>query len=112
MLYAKRDKNGNITSLQTKATAQVNEPVSTDNPEVLEFLNQHSESTDLKQILTESDIKLARVVEDLIELLVDKNIIMLTELPEAAQSKLTSRRRVRDAMQGEDQLMVGEEDIL
>lgn len=112
MLYAKRDKNRNITALQIKPTAQVKEPVSTDNPEVLAFLNQHSESTDLKQILTESDTELARVVEDLIELLVDKNIIMLTELPEAAQLKLVSRRHVRDAMHGEDQLMVGEDDIL
>jgi len=112
MLYAKRDKDGSITSLQTKATAEVKERVSTDDPEVLEFLNQHSKSTDLKQILTESDIKLARVVEDLIDLLVDKNIIMLTELPEAAQLKLVSRRRVRNAIHGDDQLMVGEDDIL
>jgi hypothetical protein len=112
MLYAKRDQNGNITALETKANAQAKEPVSTDNPEVLEFLNKHSESTDLKQILTESDVKLARVVEDLIELLIDKNIIMLTELPEAAQLKLVSRQRVRNAIQGEDELMVGEDDIL
>ncbi|MDH5190577.1 MAG: hypothetical protein OEW89_04945 [Gammaproteobacteria bacterium] len=112
MLYAKRDEKGNITSLQTKATDEVKERVSTDDPEVLEFLNEHSKSTDLKQILTESDIKLARVVEDLIDLLVDKNIIMLTELPEAAQLKLVSRRRVRNAIHGEDQLMVGEDDIL
>ena len=112
MLYAKRDKDGSITSLQTKATAEVKERVSTDDPEVLEFLNQHSKSTDLKQILTESDIKLARVVEDLIDLLIDKNIIMLTELPEAAQLKLVSRRRVRNAIHGDDQLMVGEDDIL
>ena len=112
MLYAKRDKDGSITSLQTKATAEVKERVSTDDPEVLEFLNQHSKSTDLKQILTESDIKLARVVEDLIDLLINKNIIMLTELPEAAQLKLVSRRRVRNAIHGDDQLMVGEDDIL
>ena len=112
MLYAKRDNNGNIIALQTKATAQVNEQVSTDNPEVLEFLNQHSESPELKQILTESDTKLARVVEDLIELLVDKNLIMLTELPEAAQSKLVSRRRVRSAIQGDELLIVEEDDIL
>ena len=112
MLYAKRDKNGHVIALQTEETDQFNEQVSTDSPEVLEFLGKHSENTNLKRLLNESDTKLARVVEDLIELLVDKNLIMLTELPEAAQLKLVSRRRVRNAMQGDVHLMVEEEDIL
>jgi len=112
MLYAKRDKKGNISALLTSPGSGANEKVSIDTPEVIEFLNRHSGHRDLKKILTESDIELARVVEDLIDLLVQKNIIMLTELPEAAQMKITGRRRIRDAIQGENILMVDEDDIL
>lgn len=43
----------------------------------------------------ESDIHLARVLEDLISLLVDRNIIRFTDLPEQAQKRLNQRQSMR-----------------
>jgi hypothetical protein len=43
----------------------------------------------------ESDLGLARVLEDLIDLLIEKGTFMFTDLPPAAQQKLLSRRGLR-----------------
>ncbi len=47
----------------------------------------------------ESDIHLARVLEDLISLLVERNIIRFTDLPEQAQKRLNQRQSMRSKSQ-------------
>ena len=45
--------------------------------------------------LAESDQALIRVVEDLIDTLIRKDLLHFTDLPEAAQAKLLKRRDLR-----------------
>lgn len=45
--------------------------------------------------LAESDQALVRVLEDLIDTLIGKNLIQFTDLPDAAQAKLLERRTLR-----------------
>lgn len=45
--------------------------------------------------LAESDQALIRVVEDLIDTLIRKDLLHFTDLPEAAQAKLLERRSLR-----------------
>lgn len=45
--------------------------------------------------LAESDQALIRVVEDLIDTLIRKDLLHFTDLPEAAQAKLLERRTLR-----------------
>jgi hypothetical protein len=47
----------------------------------------------------ESDIQLARVLEDLISMLIDRNIIRFTDFPEAAQKRLNDRQSLRKKTQ-------------
>lgn len=47
----------------------------------------------------ESDIHLARVLEDVITLLVERNIIRFTDLPEQAQKRLNQRQSMRHKSQ-------------
>jgi hypothetical protein len=47
----------------------------------------------------ESDIHLARVLEDLISLLVERNTIRFTDLPEQAQKRLNQRQSMRSKSQ-------------
>ncbi|MDP2153966.1 MAG: hypothetical protein Q8J66_09955 [Methylotenera sp.] len=47
----------------------------------------------------ESDIHLARVLEDLISLLVERNTIRFTDLPEEAQKRLNQRQSMRSKSQ-------------
>ncbi|MDF1584060.1 MAG: hypothetical protein RQ733_01050 [Methyloprofundus sp.] len=49
-----------------------------------------------KEALTSTDQEMVRVVEDLIDLLIEKQIFVFTELPEAVQAKLNSRKRLRE----------------
>ncbi len=45
--------------------------------------------------LSETDTDLARVLEDLIDVLITRGVIQFTDLPEAAQAKLLERRQTR-----------------
>ncbi len=54
--------------------------------------------------LVSSDLSLIRVLEDLIDLLVNKDLIRFTELPEAAKQKLLERRSIRSEIKGLDLL--------
>lgn len=45
--------------------------------------------------LSQSDTGLARVLEDLVEVLITRGTIQFTDLPEAAQAKLLERRQTR-----------------
>ncbi|KAB2902341.1 MAG: hypothetical protein F9K35_04195 [Burkholderiaceae bacterium] len=48
--------------------------------------------------LIESDADLARVTEDLVNLLVQKGVILFTDLPPGAQAKLLARQQTRADM--------------
>ena len=45
--------------------------------------------------LSDTDADLARVLEDLIDVLITRGVIQFTDLPEAAQGKLLERRQPR-----------------
>ena len=45
--------------------------------------------------LSQTDSGLARVLEDLIDVLITRGLIQFTDLPEAAQAKLLERRQTR-----------------
>ena len=51
--------------------------------------------------------RLAAAREDLIDLLIEKRVIMFTELPPAAQEKLLSRRRAREMLRDTSSVMLG-----
>jgi hypothetical protein len=60
------------------------------------------------QALSESDTAIARVLEDLIDVLITRGVIQFTDLPEAAQGKLLSRRQTRAMLQDSLQLLPGD----
>lgn len=47
------------------------------------------------QALADSDAGLARVTEDLIDILITRGVIQFTDFPPAAQAKLLERRQTR-----------------
>lgn len=67
--------------------------------EYLDFLERSLAKSDL---FRESDIHLARVLEDLITLLIERNIIRFTDLPQAAQKRLNERQSMRNKTQLSD----------
>lgn len=98
MLYATRNSEGKITGI-TDIPSDSAEAIDKNHPDVKEFFSTHYDDFSPDSFLDESDIGIARILDDLVDLLVQKNLIMFTELPSAAQKKLLSRRLVRSLIQ-------------
>jgi hypothetical protein len=92
MPFVKHDSNGNIVA------------VSQTDIDDFRFLDEANEELQVfvsglvsQGSMEETDLDFIRVVEDVIELLINKNIILFTELPEAAQEKMLLRQQLRDS---------------
>jgi len=98
MPYIERSPDGKIIGLRTVAGPNVTEEKSLTDEEILCFLKDNLDNKFLKSLLAHSDAGLIRLLEDLIDLLTKKNIIMFTELPEKAQEKIIEREQIREKM--------------
>lgn len=105
MLYVERNKQGKIIAVRANAEKGATESKTMVDEEVVEFLSQGKTAGSWLHILSESDVGIIRILEDVIDLLVEKNIIMFTELPEDAQMKITERKLIRKKM-GDEPFMV------
>lgn len=94
MPYVVRDENGSIISIlaQPKEGA---ERLDASDSELQAFFGDEDPNSQLREVLVASDLSFVRVLEDLISALLDKNVIMLTDLPEAAQKKILQRKDIR-----------------
>ena len=81
MLYAARDAQGNICDLQPAPCGAAQERVQADNPDVLQFIHERWRQNELNAL----DREFVRALEDTIELLIKKNLILFTELPPQVQ---------------------------
>ena len=98
MLYVERDKVGNIIALHVRSEPNAREQKSIMDEEILGFLNKNVDADPWVQLLSLSDIGIIRILEDLIDLLIRKNIILFTDLPEEAQAKINERKRAREKL--------------
>lgn len=112
MAYVKRDEHHNIVAVFDSPQEDAQEEVSIDSAELLEFLSQSATHEDARQILSSSDASLIRVLEDLINTLIEKKVIMFTDLPPAAREKLASRERIRSQLSSLENLMGDDQGIL
>ncbi len=95
-MYVKRNDQGEIVAVSATAQLDFEEQLDAGDAEVIAFLDSiQPENPDEVRQLQSSDSDLARVVEDIINLLTDKGVIQFTELPKAAQQKLLQRKTLR-----------------
>ena len=66
----------------------------------------------IRSELEASDLDFIRVVEDLIAALVDKGVIMMTDLPKAAQDKIASRGALRSKLKDLGGIVAETEEIM
>lgn len=95
-MYVKRGSDGTIALASVEARDGCDEYVAPGDPELLAFADGGSDATDQQALMRESDLDFVRVVEDVIGVLIDKNIIRFTDLPQQAQRKLSERHFMRD----------------
>ena len=99
MPYVVRDEAGQIVEVRAQPSAAATEKIATDDPALRAFLGETPRKADVENTLIASDLGMIRVLEDLISVLIDKRIIMLTDLPKAAQQKLARRYELRSKLQ-------------
>jgi len=93
MPYVRRDSTGRIIALSDEP-AEGFERVAQDAQGLKEMEDRLGLS---RSRLQESDLEVIRVLDDLITVLIDKNIVRFTDLPEPAQRKLIERRGLRES---------------
>lgn len=106
MFFAERDEKGEIIAIRTKPQHS-DQPEAT-SAEVLNFFFQGKDCERQGMLLNMLDIKVIRVLDDLIDLLVRKNIILFDDLPVEAQNKVRERKRARGHL-GEDDTFIPDE---
>lgn len=95
MAFVQRDAAGGITAVSRQPTATCSEEVAGDDPELQRFLEELDAG---RSELHGTDRDLVRVLEDVVDLLVDKGVILFTELPASAQQKIMARQRLRSEL--------------
>ncbi len=112
MAYIQRDKNGRIAAVFETPQSETDEIVALHDPELVQYLAASAKTEDVKVALSTSDSDFIRVLEDLINTLIDKKIILFTDLPYAAREKISSREKIRDHLNSLDNLMAEDDGIL
>ena len=93
MPYVLKGQDGKIKAIsQSLISSPGWQEISSADPEYLDYLDGALQKEDR---FRESDIQLARVLEDLISLLIDRDFIRFTDFPDAAQKKLIERQGFR-----------------
>ena len=102
MPYILRDETGKIQRASARALVG-GELVPHSHPEVVEFLKARGQNP--KQVeealgeLRRTDNEMARAVEDVIMVLLKKNVLKLSELPKAVQDRMQVRVKLRVIIQ-------------
>ena len=96
MPFVKRDDTGMIVAVSQLGVAGFEEEVAEDDEQLAEFLNDLIAGS---SSLDSSDQDFIRVLEDVVELLINKGIILFTDLPDSAQQKMMRRQRMRNELQ-------------
>lgn len=100
MIYVKRNEAGAVVAVSSEpdgGAAGAWLPAKGDEPELLAF-GQRLGGKEGLSVLNASDMGLVRVLEDLIDMLIDQSVVRFTDFPPAAQQKLLERRTTREKL--------------
>lgn len=99
MVYVERDAQGRLLRVEQQPFDGA-EHMAVESEELHNWLKMKEEVKARLDRLNSSDLELVRVLEDVIIVLVERNIIQYTDLPEAAREKLDQRAVARADLEG------------
>lgn len=112
MPYVFRDEQGRIQHLQAEPSDHASEYLAADDSDLLEYLSRSKDTEAAKLALSDTDSEFARVTEDLIHLLVRKQVILFTDLPEVVRRKLLLREQVRECLRPDQPSILSDDETL
>jgi hypothetical protein len=107
MFHVSRNTDGSIQSVSQQPQLG-GEALEDNHPEIQQFFKATSTGPAFDTV----DAGFVRVLEDLIDTLILKNVIHQTDLPAAAQKKLTVRKGLRNRIHGALNLLGNDDRIL
>lgn len=110
MYYIERDAQGHLIQVQLIPFNAMTEQSEARTSEIDEWLRQREIREASLLQLRQSDLEMVRVLEDLIEVLMSKGVISITDLPPIAQAKLTNRAQARRSLSGLEGLISDDDD--
>ena len=102
MPYIYRDESGKISKISVRALVG-GEAISHNHPDVVDFLKHHGQ--DPAQVehalgeLQRTDGEMARAIEDVVIVLMKKNLFKMTDLPKPVQDRMSHRIKQRVLIQ-------------
>jgi len=115
MPYVSRNAGGQVSGIFLNSQPNATEFLPNDHPDILMFfggtLPENMDRAALSN-LSLSDLGLIRVIEDVVDLLIHKNIFTFTELPEKTREKILNRKGARSRLASSSDLVTPDEGIL
>jgi hypothetical protein len=108
MPFVHRNALGQIESLHRAAVRDGDEFLSDDHPDVLAFIGIGPAQPEAFGRL---DADFVRVIEDVIDTLIVKNVLNITDLPAEAQAKLFARKSFRERVAQHSLRLFGDTDF-
>ena len=114
MPYVIRDADGKIVQVLEQPVTGAVENIAADADEIQAFHKAQSDGTAeaLRRQLAQSDTGMARLVEDLIDLLISKGTIKFNDLQAAAGAKYLECMATRQRLQAVQSIIVDAGDII
>ncbi|HVJ42679.1 MAG TPA: hypothetical protein VM639_14345 [Dongiaceae bacterium] len=118
MPFIKRDATGEIVALFREQSAEARDYLPPAHPEVQHFVRpeangngqtEHSHAEPVQDLVS-SDLEMIRVYEDLVDILISKHVVVLTDFPQAAQEKLMRRKRLRSSFSSLTEALASEDE--
>ena len=111
MIYTLKNDSGKVIAVSDQQVTSKWQKSDLQDSALQAFLKRNPIVSD--KVMKSADADFIRALEDLIDLLIDKQVIQFTDLPVPVQSKLLNRRMVRDQIRRKDNahLMDKDDDI-
>lgn len=110
MPFVKRDESGRVIALCREKEPGAEEYLPPHHEDVRSFVGASGEARDTEAEFFRSDQSMIRVFEDLLDTLIDKKAVLLTDLPAPAQMKLLNRKRLRSELTRIGEILSDESD--
>lgn len=95
MPFIKRDPNGAVVAVYHQPVDEGLEEMAPEHPDLARFLQKTLLDFAVNRTWIESDLSMVRVVEDIVDMLIDRKVFLFMDMPEPVQRKFLQRRGLR-----------------
>lgn len=110
MIYIQKDANNNMIDLDFSYKEGF-EKTSIFDKEVKQFINDSNNTEIIKLSILKLDLDMVRITEDLIDVMIKKEQLLFTDLPEAVQNKILFKKMLRENLSSTESLYQEEEEL-